>query len=164
MSVFVSVKWLLVQRQLDHLLGVHLQRPAQSQNGPDWRSLNRLRNAIFCMQKSRSFFQTKLKFSGEFLQRFSSKKSSDLVLRFVFFCTTFELRFVLGRVRNALCNPLRFFYCTHFRSALQFLLLQRLKIHSENFNSLPYSLPAEALFIWLTGLNDTDWFALGRTP
>jgi hypothetical protein len=68
------------------------------------------------------------------------------------FCAAFELRFVLGRVRNALCNALRFNCCTHFRSTLQFLLLQRLKIQSENFNSLYHSLPAEALFIWATGI------------
>ena len=68
------------------------------------------------------------------------------------FCTALKLRFALGRVQNALCNALRFNCCTHFRSTLQLLLLQRLKIHSENFNSLYQSPPAEALFIWPTGI------------
>ena len=74
MSMFVSVKSLLVQQQLDHLLVMHLLQPAQLQNGPDLRSQIRSRNAIFCMQKSRSFFQTNLKLTREFLQPFFSKK------------------------------------------------------------------------------------------
>ena len=85
-----------------------------------------------------------------------------MVLRYVF-CTAFELRFVLRGVRSASVMHCFFYCCTHGNLALQFLLLQRLKIHSECFNSLHYSLPAEALFIWATGLYDTDRFALRRT-
>ena len=35
-----------------------------------------------------------------------------MVLRYVF-CTAFELRFVLRGVRNAFCNALRLYCCTH---------------------------------------------------
>ena len=99
------------------------------------------------MQKSRSFFQTKLKLTRGFLLRFFSKNCSTLeVLRYVFFYCA-QIAFCAGWSAECICNALRFNYGTHCKCALQFLLFQRLKIHSENFNSLRDSLPAEALFI-----------------
>lgn len=99
------------------------------------------------MQKSRSFFQTKLKLTEEFLLLFFSKNCSTFeVLRYVFlYCA--QIAFCAAMSDKCICNALRLNYGTHCKCALQFLLLQRLKIHSENFNSLRDSLPAEALFI-----------------
>jgi hypothetical protein len=62
----------------------------------------------------------------------------------------------------SLAHTLFIFAVTAREKTQVFLLLQRLKIHSENFNSLHLPLPAEALSICLTGLYDTDRFALER--